>query len=126
MMRACTVTETGRKLKHATKGTNFLYKLCKAAICAVKAIREVEPAARMIHIDLLVQVVTPRDKPYQQPLADLIKVPCQEYIDELHRWQKELNRVTELDEDPFRDPVELQDVIDAAKRLKINPDKNWN
>jgi hypothetical protein len=31
-----------------------------------------------------------------------------------------------LDEDPFSDPVELQDVIDTAKRLKKQPDKNWS
>ena len=58
--------------------------------------------------------------------GDLKRIPHQPYIDELRRWQKELNRVTELDEDPFSDPVELQDVIDTAKRLKIKPDKNWS
>jgi hypothetical protein len=57
--------------------------------------------------------------------GDLKRVPDQEYVDELRRWQKELNRVTELDEDPFSDPVELQDVIDAAHRLNMQPDKNW-
>jgi hypothetical protein len=48
------------------------------------------------------------------------------YVEELRRWQKELNRVTELDEDPFSDPVELQDVVDAAKRLNKVGDKNWS
>ena len=48
----------------------------------------------------------------------LIRVPHGPYIDELRRWQKELNRVTVLDEDPFSDPVELDDVIQAARRLK--------
>jgi beta-glucosidase/6-phospho-beta-glucosidase/beta-galactosidase len=57
---------------------------------------------------------------------DLKREPDREYIDELRRWQKELNRVTELDEDPFSDPVELQDVIDAAKRLKEKPDADWS
>jgi beta-glucosidase/6-phospho-beta-glucosidase/beta-galactosidase len=57
--------------------------------------------------------------------GDLKRVPDQEYIDELRRWQKELNRVTQLDADPFSDPVELQDVIDAAHRLRMKPDKNW-
>ena len=57
--------------------------------------------------------------------GDLQRVPDQEYIDELRRWQKELNRVTRLDADPFSDPVELQDVIDAAHRLDMKPDKNW-
>jgi beta-glucosidase/6-phospho-beta-glucosidase/beta-galactosidase len=57
---------------------------------------------------------------------ELKRVECEPYIAELRRWQNELNRVTELDEDPFSDPVELQDVIDAAKRLKKKPDKNWS
>ncbi|KAA3437902.1 family 1 glycosylhydrolase [Rufibacter hautae] len=57
---------------------------------------------------------------------ELRRVECEPYIQELRRWQKELNRVTQLDEDPFNDPVELQDVIDAAKRLKKKPDKNWH
>ena len=45
----------------------------------------------------------------------LKRVPAENYVNELRRWQKELNRVTVLDTDPFSDPVELQDVIDAAK-----------
>ncbi len=45
---------------------------------------------------------------------------------QLRRWQRELNRVTELDDDPFSDPVELQDVIDAASRLRKQPDQNWH
>ncbi|WP_207429874.1 family 1 glycosylhydrolase [Sabulibacter ruber] len=56
----------------------------------------------------------------------LRRVEFEPYIAELRRWQKELNRVTALDENPFNDPVELQDVIDAAKRLKKQPDKNWS
>lgn len=43
--------------------------LCKAAIAAVKAIRTVEPFARMIHFDPLVNVVAPRDRPDQQHAA---------------------------------------------------------
>ena len=58
--------------------------------------------------------------------GDLRRLPDQAYIDELRRWQKELNRVTALDEDPYSDPVELQDVIDAAYRLNVQPDKDWN
>jgi beta-glucosidase/6-phospho-beta-glucosidase/beta-galactosidase len=243
--------------------------LCKAAIAGVKAIREVLPEARMIHIDPLVQVVAPRDRPDQQeaawhetyvdtflawdviygkehpelggapeildivgannysfgqmeyrasgphqalepdddrikPLCDLLRivweryrlpmiigetsgmrdgredwlrdvmneslaavgegidlhgiclfpavdmpdwhtgewlknglcdvvpaggklqrVECAPYIAELRKWQKELNRVTALDEDPLSDPVELSDIIEAAKRLKRVGDKNW-
>jgi beta-glucosidase/6-phospho-beta-glucosidase/beta-galactosidase len=52
--------------------------------------------------------------------------PSERYIAALRRWQKELNRVTALDEDPYSDPVELQDVIDAAQRMKTHPDANWS
>ncbi|MCA1246923.1 b-glycosidase [Massilia sp. MS-15] len=58
--------------------------------------------------------------------GDLKRVPHQPYVDELRRWQKALNRVTELDADPFSDPVELQDVVDAAHRLDAQPDKDWH
>jgi beta-glucosidase/6-phospho-beta-glucosidase/beta-galactosidase len=57
---------------------------------------------------------------------ELRRILCEPYVEELRRWQRELNRVEVLDEDPFSDPVELQDVIDAAKRLKMQPDKNWH
>jgi beta-glucosidase/6-phospho-beta-glucosidase/beta-galactosidase len=56
----------------------------------------------------------------------LTRVPYEPYVQELRRWQKLLNRVTELDEDPFSDPVELQDVRQAAHRLQTRPDKNWS
>ena len=56
----------------------------------------------------------------------LKRVLNEPYVAELRRWQKELNRVTELDEDPLSDPVNLQDVQDAAKRLKFQPDKDWS
>jgi beta-glucosidase/6-phospho-beta-glucosidase/beta-galactosidase len=58
--------------------------------------------------------------------ADLKRVPYQPYVDELRRWQRELNRVTRVDADPTSDPVELQDVIDAARRLQPQPDANWH
>ena len=62
-----------------------------------------------------------------EPEGEVLKrVACDPYIAELRRWQKELNRVTDLDDDPFSDPVELQDVIDAAKRLNKKPDQNWS
>jgi hypothetical protein len=38
-------------------------RLCEADIAAALAIRRVEPAARMVHIDPLVNVVAPRDRP---------------------------------------------------------------
>ena len=58
--------------------------------------------------------------------GNLRRVPFGPYVDELRRWQKELNRVTAVDEDPYSDPVELQDVIDAAKRLRPRPDADWH
>ena len=58
--------------------------------------------------------------------GDLRREPFAPYVDELRRWQKELNRVTAVDEDPYSDPVELQDVIDAAKRLRPAPDADWH
>lgn len=248
----------------------FRLALCRAAIAGVKAIREIDPQARMIHIDPLVQVVAPRDRPdqiaaadhetymdtflawdilygkeqpelggtpeildivgtnhysfgqmeyrehgphqalppdddrvkplcelmhwvwqrYQRPMIigetsgmeagrdewlrdvveeslaavnagidlhgiclfpavdmpdwhtgkwlhngiyDLVeesghlkRVPCEPYIAELRRWQQELNRVTAVDTDPYSDPVGLQDVVEAAKRLQKVPDANWH
>lgn len=56
----------------------------------------------------------------------LRRVPFGPVIDELRRWQRELNRVTVLDDDPFSDPVNLQDVIDAARRLHPRPDADWH
>jgi hypothetical protein len=56
----------------------------------------------------------------------LKRVPFAPYVDELRRWQKLLNRVTELDEDPFDNPVDLADVVAAAKRLNIKPDKDFH
>jgi beta-glucosidase/6-phospho-beta-glucosidase/beta-galactosidase len=58
--------------------------------------------------------------------GELRREPHPPYVEELHRWQRELNRVTVLDEDPFSDPVELQDVIDAAHRLRKKPDADWS
>ena len=58
--------------------------------------------------------------------GDLRRAPAERYIAELRRWQKELNRVTVLDPDPLSDPVELQDVIEAAKRLQTKPDADWS
>jgi hypothetical protein len=66
-------------------------------------------------------------------LCDLVEengrlrcVPFRPYIDELRRWQKELNRVTELDEDFFSDPVDLADIKAAAERMQVRSDKDWS
>lgn len=58
--------------------------------------------------------------------GDLRRVLHMPYVEELRRWQRELNRVTVLDADPFSDPVDLQDVIDAAARLQKKPDQDWS
>jgi hypothetical protein len=58
--------------------------------------------------------------------GDLRRVPFEPYIAELRRWQKILNRVTELDEDPFSDPVDLGDIVAAAIKLKKRSDTNWS
>lgn len=56
----------------------------------------------------------------------LRRIPYQPYIDELRRWQRELNRIEKLDADPLSDPVQLTDVVDAARRLRPDPDANWH
>ncbi|MFC4426430.1 b-glycosidase [Deinococcus navajonensis] len=56
----------------------------------------------------------------------LRREPYGPYIDELRRWQKTLNRVTVLDEDPFSDPVNLEEVRAAAQRLQMQPDRDWS
>lgn len=56
----------------------------------------------------------------------LTRVPHQPYVDELRRWQKILNRVTSLDDDPFSDPVDLNDIKLAAARLQTSPDRDWS
>ena len=57
--------------------------------------------------------------------GDLKRVPFEPYVAELRRWQKDLNRVTELDEDPFSDPVDLADIVAAAERMRLRTDQNW-
>ena len=56
----------------------------------------------------------------------LKRMQHQPYVDELRRWQKLFNRVTELDEDPLSDPVDLGDIVAAAERLHKQPDRDWS
>jgi hypothetical protein len=56
----------------------------------------------------------------------LKRVPFQPYVDALHHWQRELNRATELDDDPFDKPVNLEDIVAAARRLKPQGDTDWH
>lgn len=54
------------------------------------------------------------------------RVLYEPYVRELRRWQKLLTRVTELDSDPFSDPIKLADVQAAAERIQKQPDKDWS
>jgi hypothetical protein len=58
--------------------------------------------------------------------GDLRRVPYGPYVEELRRWQTLLNRVTELDEDPYSDPIDLEEIVVAAHRLQEEPDKDWS
>ena len=60
------------------------------------------------------------------PSGALMRTPFVPYVEALHRWQRRLNRVEQLDEDPYDKPVELEDIVKAAKALSPNADANWN
>lgn len=62
----------------------------------------------------------------QEEAGDLKRLPYNPYIEELRRWQILLKRVTELDEDPFDDPVDLDEVVAAAHKLQMESDENWH
>ena len=68
--------QTSRAHRH-----RLLFSLCRAAIAGVRAIREVDPNARMVHMDPLVQVVAPRDRPDQ---AD--RAYYETYVDTFVAW----------------------------------------
>ena len=55
-----------------TRDDRFQLRLaqCQPPTAGVKAIREIDPQARMVHIDPLVQVVSQRDRPDQIEAAD--------------------------------------------------------
>ena len=55
----------------------------------------------------------------------LRRVPHEPYVQELRRWQQLLNRVTELDPDSFSDPIDLEEIVAAARRLQERPDEDW-
>jgi hypothetical protein len=56
----------------------------------------------------------------------LLRKPFLPYLQMLQRWQVRLNRPSRLDADPFSSPVDLGDVIAAARRLDLAPDANWH
>ncbi|HVM22060.1 MAG TPA: hypothetical protein VM308_02010 [Sphingomicrobium sp.] len=63
-----------------------------------------------------------------EELADgtLMRKPFIPYVEALHRWQKRLNRVTRLDSDPYDSPVELADIVAAARRMAPEADADWS
>jgi beta-glucosidase/6-phospho-beta-glucosidase/beta-galactosidase len=60
------------------------------------------------------------------PSGALMRKPFLPYVQALHNWQRRLNRVTELDEDPFDAPVNLDDIVKAAKELDPKADSDWH
>ncbi len=58
--------------------------------------------------------------------GDLKRVPAEVYCRTLQTWQRRLNRVTELDRDPFSDPVNLADIVAAARSGDYRPDADWH
>jgi hypothetical protein len=55
-----------------------------------------------------------------------MRKPFLPYVEALHRWERRLKRVAELDEDPYDQPVDLQDVMEAARELQPEADKAWH
>ena len=60
------------------------------------------------------------------PGGDLTRTPFEPYVRALRGWQRRLNRVTELDEDPFDTAVDLEDIVRAAKEMAPQPDVDWH
>ena len=54
------------------------------------------------------------------------RVPVEAYCAELRKWQKRLNRVTTLDDDPFSDPIDLADIVKAAREMDSVSDRDWH
>jgi beta-glucosidase/6-phospho-beta-glucosidase/beta-galactosidase len=57
---------------------------------------------------------------------ELVRVPDEEYIAELRRWQERLERPVVIDDDPFSDPVDLTEIVDAARRMPTSADADWS
>ena len=55
-----------------------------------------------------------------------MRTPFLPYVQMLHRWQRRLNRVVHVDEDPDDKPVNLDDVVAAARELDLAPDNDWH
>ena len=60
------------------------------------------------------------------PDGSLLRVPYVPYVECLHGWQRRLNRITKLDDDPFDSAVNLEDILRAARELDPQPDADWH
>ncbi len=60
------------------------------------------------------------------PSGALMRKPFLPYVEALHYWQRRLNRVTSLDEDPFDSAVDLEDIVRAARELQPLADQDWH
>jgi beta-glucosidase/6-phospho-beta-glucosidase/beta-galactosidase len=59
------------------------------------------------------------------PSGTLMRRPFLPYVEMLHHWQRRLKRVVQVDEDPYDEPVNLDDVVAAARELDPAPDNDW-
>ncbi|HEX8525747.1 hypothetical protein [Allosphingosinicella sp.] len=60
------------------------------------------------------------------PNGSLMRVPYIPYVEALHDWQRRLGRVTSLDDDPFDEAIDLDDIVQAAKALAPEADVDWH
>jgi hypothetical protein len=60
------------------------------------------------------------------PSGALMRVPYVPYVETLHGWQRKLNRVMQLDEDPFDTAVDLDDIRRAAGEMAPEADADWH
>lgn len=58
--------------------------------------------------------------------GSLMRSPFAPYTNALRHWQKRLKRVTELDDDPYDELVNLADIAEVAKRESWKADPNWS
>jgi beta-glucosidase/6-phospho-beta-glucosidase/beta-galactosidase len=61
-----------------------------------------------------------------EPDGNLKRVPFAPYVEALHAWQRRLNRVETLDDDPFDKPVDLADIVKAAREMNPQADADWH
>jgi hypothetical protein len=60
------------------------------------------------------------------PNGTLMRKTFPPYVQALGQWERRLKRVTTLDSDPYDEPVDLQDIVDAARRLEPKSDRAWH